>query len=299
MGLEITPTDATLAATVCGVNLAQLDDTTFEVIEDAWHEHGVLIFPEQHLDNEAHLAFTRRFGALEQSIRRTRTTGISNLSNVQADGSVAPPSSLQARFLVGNTYWHSDSSYKRVGAKASILAAHVVPTEGGETEWADMRAAYDALDDDRKAWLDDKIAVHDYAFSHAPYGGLEILNKDELSHLDPVEHPVVRIHPATGRKILFVGRHASHILGEDLEESRKLLADLTEQGAQPPRIYKHTWVAGDIVIWDNRCVLHRGHHWPEDQPRTMVRTTVAGDAPGNEWVAAGEANRPEVVQGEF
>lgn len=299
MALEITPTAATLGATVRGVDLNRLDDATFDDIEAAWHEHAVLIFPEQHLDDEAHLAFSRRFGALEQSIKRKRTTGISNLSNVQADGAVAPRSSLQARFLVGNTYWHSDSSYKRVGAKASILAAHIVPTEGGETEWADMRAAYDVLDDDRKAWLEDKIAVHDYAFSHAPFGGLEILNKEELSHLDPVEHPVVRTHSATGRKNLFVGRHASHILGEDKEESRQLLADLTEQGAQPPRTYKHKWAVGDIVIWDNRCVLHRGHRWPEDQPRIMVRTTVAGDVPGNEWAVPEEVIRDEVVQGEF
>ncbi len=299
MGLEVIPTDATLGATVRGVDLTRLDDGTFKKIEDAWHEHGVLIFPDQQLDDAAHLAFSRRFGALEQSIRRTRSTGISNLSNVQADGAVAPRSSLQARFLVGNTYWHSDSSYKRVGAKASILAAHIVPDTGGETEWADMRAAYDALDDDRKAWLEDKVAVHDYAFSHAPFGGLEILNKEELSHLAPVEHPVVRVHPATGRKNLFVGRHASHIRGEDLEESRKLLADLTEEGAQPPRLYKHIWQVGDIVIWDNRCVLHRGHRWPEDQARTMVRTTVAGEIAGNEWAIRSESPRDKVVQGEF
>ncbi len=299
MGMEVSPTDATLGATVRGIDLSKLDDATFGSIEDAWHEYAVLIFPEQRLDDDAHLAFSRRFGPLEQSIRRSRSTGISNLSNVQADGSVAPPSSLQARFLVGNTYWHSDSSYKKVGAKASILAAHIVPSEGGETEWADMRAAYDILDDERKAWLKDKIAVHDYAFSHAPFGGLEILNKDELSHLDPVEHPIIRTHPATGRKNLFVGRHASHILGEDLEESRMLLAELTDQGAQPPRIYKHQWQAGDIVIWDNRCVLHRGHRWPDDQPRTMVRTTVAGEAGNNEWALATSASGLEIVQGEL
>lgn len=299
MTLEITPTVATLGATVRGVDLGALDDATFADIEDAWHEYAVLVFPGQNLSDDAHLAFTRRFGRLEQSIRRTRSTGISNLSNVRADGTVAPPSSLQARFLVGNTHWHSDSSYKRVGAKASILAAHVVPEEGGETEWADMRAAYDALGTAMKDWLEDKIAVHDYAFSHAPFGGMEILDKDELSHLAPVEHPVVRVHPATGRKNLFVGRHASHILGEDLEESRRLLAELTERGARPPRTHKHRWTAGDIVIWDNRCVLHRGHRWPDDQPRTMVRTTVAGDDPDNEWALPEESLGATAVQGEF
>ncbi len=147
-----------------------------------------------------------------------------------------------------------------------------------------MRAGWDALDADMQSWLEDRTAVHDYRFSHAPFGGLEVLNEDELSHLPPVEHPIVRTHPATGRRNLFVGRHASHILGEDLDESRALLARLTDEAAQPPRTWKHKWRAGDLVIWDNRCVLHRGHRWPDDQARIMVRTTVAGDAADNEWV---------------
>ena len=299
MTLDIMPTEATLGAIVHGVDLNQRDNAKFEKIEEAWHQFGVLIFPAQYLSDEAHIAFTCRFGQLEQNIRRRRSTGVSNISNVQSDGNVAPLSSVQARFLVGNTYWHSDSSYKRVGAKASILAAHVVPDTGGETEWADMRAAYDILDDEMKDWLNDKIAIHDYAFSHAPIGGKEILNKEELSYLRPVEHPIVREHPATGRKNLFVGRHASHILEEDLENSRKLLSDLTAQGAQPPRTYKHKWVVGDIVIWDNRCILHRGHRWPHEQPRTMVRTTVAGDDINNEWALPENEATGAYAQGEL
>lgn len=282
--MQVTPCNATLGAEVTGVDLAALSDAQFSRIEAAWHEHAVLIFREQNLSDEEHLDFSRRFGRLEQSIRRSSTNGLGRLSNVDKDGNVAPPTSLQARFLVGNTFWHSDSSYKRVGAKASLLAAHVVPSEGGETEWADMRAAYDALDAGMKEWLEDRVAVHSYEFSHAPFGGMEILNADELSHLPPVEHPVVKVHPATGRKNIFAGRHASHILGEDLEASRALLARLTEEAAQPPRVYKHAWRVGDVVIWDNRCVLHRGHRWPDDQARIMVRTTVAGDDPDNEWV---------------
>jgi len=283
--MEFIPIDATLGATVRGVDLSQpMDDPTFATIESAWHEYAVLIFPEQHLSHDEHGAFSRLFGPLELSIRRNSPKLTGQLTNVQKDGTVAQPESLQARFLVGNTFWHTDSSYKRVGAKASILAAHVVPDIGGETEWADMRAAYDVLDDHMKAWLDDKVAVHSYEFSHKPYGGMEVLSRDELSHLPPVEHPVIRTHPATGRKNLFVGRHASHILSEDLDHSRKLLADLTDAGAQPPRTCRHTWKPGDIVIWDNRCVLHRGHRWPTDQARTMVRTTVAGDSANAEWL---------------
>jgi len=288
--MEIRRSDATLGAEIHGVDLSHpLSEADFAEIEAAWHEHAVLIIPGQGLSDAQHLDFTRRFGRLEQSIKRTVSTGLSRLSNVDRDGQVVPRSSLQARFLVGNTYWHSDSSYKRVGAKASILAAHVVPDEGGETEWADMRAGYDVLDAGMKDWLADKVAVHSYEFSHAPFGGMELLGPDELAHLGPVEHPVIRTHPATGRKNLFVGRHASHILGEDLEESRALLARLTNEAAQPPRTLKHKWRAGDLVIWDNRCVLHRGHRWPDDQARTMVRTTVAGDDPDNEWVLAESA----------
>lgn len=287
--MQIRHVDATVGAIVTEVDLRQpLSDADFAQIENAWHQRGVLLFPEQHLADEEHLAFTRRFGRLEMSIRRSGSN-LSRLSNVDKEGKVAPPSSLQARFLVGNTYWHSDSSYKSTGAKASLLAAHEVPTEGGETEWADMRAAYDALDPAMQVQLEDKIAVHSYEYSHKPFGGLEILGPEELKHLPPVEHAVVKVHPATGRKNLFVGRHASHILGEDFAESRALLERLTEEGAQSPRTWKHRWHAGDLVIWDNRCVLHRGHRWPDDQARIMARTTVAGDDPGNVWVMPGEA----------
>lgn len=288
MTLNFTACDATLGAIARGIDLNDpVDATTANDIRSAWHEYGVLIFPKQHLSGEAHLAFTRIFGDLEISIYRSRPSPLGRLTNVREDGSVAARSSLQARMLAGNTYWHSDSSYKRVGAKASLLAAQIVPKEGGETEWADMRAAYDVLSEDMKEWLDDKIAVHDYEFSHAPFGGMEVLNKEELAHLAPVEHPVIRTHRETGRKNLFIGRHASHILGEDLASSRKLLADLTDQAAQSPRTYKHTWSPGDVVVWDNRCVLHRGHSWPDGQARTMVRTTVAGDtlaSDKNEWI---------------
>ncbi len=284
MALNVKPTEATLGAVVTGLSLARMDQETFIRIQAAWHEHAVLIFPGQHLDDAEHLRFTRWFGELEQGIRSKGTLGISRLSNVASDGTVVSPEDLARRFQRGNMQWHTDSSYKRVGAKASILAAHVVPAVGGQTEWADMRAAYDVLDQEMKAYLDDKIAVHSYRFSHSWHGGLELLDDAELARLPPVEHPVVRIHPDTGRKNLFIGRHASHILGEELESSRELLRELTVAACQSPRTLKHDWTPGDIVIWDNRCVLHRGHEWPDDAARVMVRSTVAGDGASNEWV---------------
>lgn len=281
--MNITSCDATLGAIVRDVRLDALDNNTFASIELAWHRYAVLIFPEQHLSGEAHLEFSRRFGQLEKGIRQSAKPNLSQLTNVDEHGAVVPQDDLKKRFQLGNQQWHSDSSYKSVGAKASILAAHVVPGSGGETEWADMRAAYDALDENTRARLQGKTAVHSYQFSHTWHGGLEVLNDDELERLPPVEHPVIRTHPETGRLALFVGRHASHIVGEDLESSRALLARVTEEACQRPRTLKHSWSPGDIAIWDNRCVLHRGHDWPASEARVMVRTTVAGDENGNAW----------------
>ena len=285
--MHLEPTDATLGAVVTGVALNELTDADFGEIYDAWLEHAVLLFPDQALTDDEHLAFTRRFGRLEMGFNRSQARVVGRLSNVDADGTVATADSLRARFLRGNTDWHSDSSYKRIGAKASLLAAHVVPSTGGETEWADMRAAHDALDARRRGELEQKVAVHSYRFSHTPFGGLEVAG-DDLVHLPDVQHPVLRTHPETGRRVLFVGRHASHIIGEDLDESRALLRRLTEEACQPPRLWKHCWSPGDLVIWDNRSVVHRGHPWPDDEPRTMVRTTVAGDDPDNEWALLDE-----------
>ena len=284
--MRVEASGATLGATVTNVDLGQLDDEGFGAVLDAWHRHAVLVFPGQHLSDEQHIAFTRRFGRLERGLTRRSVGGLGRLSNVGKDGGAVDEENVQARFQRGNREWHSDSSYKSVGAKASILAAHVVPEEGGETEWADMRAAWDALDAERQGWLEDKVAIHSYRFSHTWHGGLDILNAEELEDLPPVPHPLLRTHPQTGRKSLFVGRHASHIVGEDLASSRQLLRDLTTNACVPPRIWGHRWQPGDIAIWDNRCVLHRGRPWPPGQARVMARSTVAGDDPDNEWAMA-------------
>ena len=286
---EITPTDATLGAVVSNVRLNALEDEAFQVIEEAWHAHAVLIFPDQHLSDEEQVAFSNRFGPLERSLTKTHTQGdpaIIHLSNVKKDGTLWGADSDTGRLLKGNNYWHTDSSYKRIPAKASLLRAKIVPKTGGETAFADMRAAYDALDPAMQDWLADKIAVHSYAYSQGRVGGTGGITQDEWDALPPVEQPVIRTHPATGRRNLYIGRHASHIVGEDRDESRKLLEELCSDACRPPRIHIHKWQAGDLVIWDNRCVLHRGLGHPPDQPRRMVRTTVAGDSDeANEWVA--------------
>ena len=282
--MEIVPSEATLGASIYDVNLHQLDDRTGKRIIEAWHEYGVLAFPEQHLDDEAHITFSRRFGPLERllttAIEGTKPE-IFRVANVRPDGTLDSAGGPYDTLNRGNRQWHSDSSYKRITSKASALRAHTLPSSGGETQFADMRSAYDALDTARKDWLADKLVVHDFAYSHGK--SADLMTAAERAALPPVAHPVVRIHEETGRKSLFIGRHASYIMGEDVERSRSLLRELTESACQPPRIFTHRWQVGDLVIWDNRCVLHRGRPWPTDEPRILFRTTVACDDPDNEW----------------
>ena len=286
--MQIQACNATLGAVITQIDLAHLSVEDFDELDLAWDKYAVLIFKDQHLTTEQQKAFSRHFGRLEKGLIQSSTNLLAHIGNVARDGRVVDADSLQVRFNKGNEQWHSDSSYKRVAAKASLLSARVVPSFGGETEWADQRAAYDELDDALKLWLDDKVAVHSYRYSHTWHGGLEILNEEDLALLPPVEHPIIRLHPRTGRKNLFVGRHASHIVGEDKQESRSLLKKLTLDATQPPRTFKHAWEVGDLVLWDNRCVLHRGHTFPLDEARDMVRTTIAGDDDDNEWAALDE-----------
>ena len=292
MGVRVKPSEATLGAVVTGVALSgDLDDDSFAEIMAAWHRHGVLLFPDQHLDDATQAAFSRRIGPLE-NVGMYRAEGqatftgepkiIANISNRRADGGLIEKDGDRSLMLKGNTFWHTDSSFKRVPAKASLLSARQVPSEGGETEWADMRAAWDALDGEMQARLEGKVAMHSYAYSQGLVGGTDLVG--DFSTLPPVEHALVPTHPVSGRKSLFIGRHASHIVGEDMEQSRALLARLCQDACRPPRVWKHHWRNGDAVLWDNRCVLHRGHSWPDGEVRDMVRTTVAGDAPGNEWL---------------
>ena len=285
--VRVEPMDATLGATVRGIDLREpLNDETFHEVRAAWFEHAVLVFPGQQLDEESHQAFSLRFGRLERmfNVRGEGIEVFAHLSNVREDGTLIEPDGSHALFLKGNSYWHTDSSFKPVPAKASLLSAGQVPSKGGETEFADMRAAWDRLDPEMQARLERKVAVHSYHYSQGKVGGLNVLSDADLDNLPPVEHPVVRTHPETGRKNLYIGRHASHIVGEEVETSRELLEALCDEACRPPRVISHRWAAGDLVIWDNRCVLHRGRPYPPDQPRQMRRTTVAGEVADNSWV---------------
>lgn len=288
--MRIEPGEGTLGAVVRDARLSALGDGEWRRIEDAFHRHAVLVFPEVHLREAEHIAFIRRFGPLERTLsQRTERQEISLLSNVGKDGAVAKPDDKLGLFLKGNRSWHTDSSFKKVGAKASLLRAVEVPANGGDTEWADMRAAWDALDLETQQRLEGLTAVHSYAWSQGQQvGGATILTSAEWDALPPVEHPVVRTHPATGRKNLYVGRHASHVVGMEVERGRALLRQLTDDACQPPRLFRHQWRRGDLAVWDNRCVLHRGHPWSFAERRVMKRTTVAGEG-DNPWAIGGEA----------
>jgi alpha-ketoglutarate-dependent taurine dioxygenase len=283
---------ATLGAVVTGVDLRTIDDAAFARIEAAFHARGVLVFPGQHLDDAEHLAFSRRFGALERSIVAPppgEPDGLVGIGNALGDGTfVSDPDHQVTLAMKANAYWHSDSSYKQPSAKVSLLSARVLPSAGGDTEFADMRAAYDALDDATRARIDGLVASHSYLVAQARVGGTYAMSDEERARLEPVEHPLVRVHAPTGRRSLFVGRHVFAIRGMADDDAVALVDALTDAACQPPRVFRHSWGPGDLVAWDNRCVLHRGHPWDLSEPRVLKRATVTDDVVGasNRWAVS-------------
>jgi len=275
MTLTITPTGATLGANVTGVDLAKLDDAEWVDIELAFHTHAVLIFPGQHLSEAAQIGFGRRFGSIEQLVADREIVPI---SNQRTDGTLMKDDEHGMQLMRGNEGWHTDSSYMPLAAKASILSAHVVPSAGGQTEWADMRAAYDALDVVTKACIAELSAYHSLYFSQGRIGHKAAVGSSYGFHTeDPPLRPLVKVHPVTGRKSLFIGRHAYGIPGLAPDESEKLLDGLVTFACQAPRTYSHAWQPGDVVVWDNRCVLHRARPFDYREPRVMKHTRVSGD----------------------
>ena len=287
MGLTITSIDHSFAGRVDGVDLSRpVDDDVFARIRDAFHRHAVLVITGQDaLEDAAQVAFSQRFGPLERSIRFDKSGGgqlpeISNLTNVDEDGSLYPLDDSRARYHAGNEMWHTDSSFKPVPANASLLSGRVVPPEGGDTEFADARAAYDALSAARKAEIDDLVVEHSIIYSRSLMGGDVIFNEADRAALPPVHQTLVRTHPETGRKALYTGSHASHVIGWPGEKGRAVLKELLDHTVQARFVWRHRWSAGDLVMWDNRSVLHRARPYPADRyPRIMRRTTVAGDGP--------------------
>jgi len=275
MPLDIRPASSTLGAHVRGVKIAALDPETWRAIEEAFHEHAVLIFPDQHLSRAEQTAFARRFGDLDSLVARTGTVPISNLL---PDGRLRDEDDDVMRILRGNEGWHTDSSYMPVSAKASMLCAEIVPEAGGETEWADMRAAYEALDEDVRQRIAGLCAHHSLAYSQARIGHTEHGAFRYGFEVDEAPlRPLVKHHPVTGRPALFIGRHAYGIPGLSDEASTALLDELLDFACQPPRILRHTWAPGDVAVWDNRCLLHRARPYDGQAPRVLHHSRIAGE----------------------
>ncbi len=285
MGILVTPVQGDFVARVTGLDLSnQLDEGDFGQVRDAFHRYAVVVFPEQALTDDEQIAFSERFGPLEMSLRKDRQRRIDNprisdISNVDEKDRVFDPDDERAIYNAGNRLWHSDSSFKRVPAMASLLSGREVPPEGGETEYADLRGAWDALPPDRQRGLESLVAEHSFVYSRGLIG-YDQFTDAERAAVPPVPQAVVRTHPATGRKSLYLGSHASHILGRPVDEGRALLRELLEFATQPQFVYRHVWRQHDLVMWDNRCALHRGRPWDERRyRRVMHRTTVAGAGP--------------------
>lgn len=273
---DVTPVDASFGAVVTGLKLTNLGEDAWRDLYATWLDYALLIFPDQHLQRDEQIEFARRFGKLEFDIIA--------ISNVKSDGSlrIEKDNDDVMKILKGNMGWHADSTYMPVQAKGAVFTAEVVPTIGGQTGWADMRAAYDALDGHTRATVEGLSAYHSLHYSQSKLGHETRKQDGEYNgyglHDGPVpRRSLVKTHPETGRKSLLIGRHAHNIPGMDRAESERFLEDLVAFACQPPRVYHHDWKPGDAVIWDNRCLLHQATPWDMTQPRVMWHSRIAGD----------------------
>jgi alpha-ketoglutarate-dependent 2,4-dichlorophenoxyacetate dioxygenase len=287
MGIAIRQIHPVFVGEVSGIDVAgPLSPEDVATIEAGMDRHAVLVFPDQRLTDEQQMAFSRHFGPLEDARggnitrledKRLRV-GMNDVSNLGRDGRPLERESRQRLFNLGNMLWHSDSSFRAIPAKYSLLSARVVNPVGGNTEFADMRAAYDALDADTRAAIEDHVCEHSLMYSRGSLGFVDY-SEEEQAMFRPVRQRLVRTHPVTGRRSLYLSSHAGAIVGMPTPEARILLRELTEHATQPRFVYAHAWRPWDLVMWDNRQVMHRVRRYDERQPRDMRRTTVAGDAP--------------------
>ena len=283
-----------IAGEVSGIDITKpISREDVAAIEAGMDRYAVLVFRDQAVTDEQQMAFTLNFGAIENARGGNITkpadlrlaTGMNDVSNLGKDGKPLQRDSRQRLFNLGNLLWHSDSSFRAIPAKYSLLSARIVNPKGGDTEFADMRAAYDALDGEGKAEVEDLICEHSQLYSRGSLGFTEWTD-EERDLMRPVRQRLVRTHPVTGRKSLYLSSHAGTILGQPTPQARILLRDLNEHATQPKFVYVHKWKRHDLVMWDNRQTMHRGRRYDETQARDVRRTTVAGDAPTVAQVAA-------------
>jgi len=275
--MNITPVKKKpFGAVVTGIELSDLNDETFSLIQAALLKYGFLLFPTQFLSDQENIEFGQRFGELE--------FGASPMSNQEklAEGHYEKIFSIESQRMrtnVGNEAWHTDSTYKPISSKCAMLSAVTVPTEGGETELADMRAGYAALDQAMRDRIENLSAYHSTQYSQAnDLGDFPPQDTDSIYHGEAYLRPLVKVHPETGIKNLFVGRHAFGIPGLTRIESRQLLKELLEfVVSEPSRVFSHKWQPGDTLLWDNRALLHRARSYDYGSARVLIGTRVAGD----------------------
>jgi alpha-ketoglutarate-dependent 2,4-dichlorophenoxyacetate dioxygenase len=268
-GGEVSGIDAGLRLAVAAIR----------AISDAIDQYAVLVLRDQELDDERQLSFARHFGEIEAprsarpGTKRRLRPEVSDISNLDENHRLRAADDPRRFDQLGNRLWHTDGSFRRVPAALSMLYAHKVPSRGGETEFADLRAAWDALPEKTKAEVEDLVALHDIAYSRSQIGFTELLF-GEREVLPPVPQRLVRVHPGSKRKTLYIAAHASHIVGRPVPEGRLLLRDLIEFATQRRFVHSHVWRKGDLVIWDNRCTMHRGRPFDESETRDLHRVTT-------------------------
>jgi alpha-ketoglutarate-dependent 2,4-dichlorophenoxyacetate dioxygenase len=288
MPVLIHPLHPVFVGEVAGVDCSRpLSHEEVAAIEAGMDQYAVLVFREQNITDDEQLAFTRHFGELESyttagHIRRREEQrlgpGVADFSNLDKDGQIMSAEDRVWFFKLGDRLWHSDSSFRPVPAKYSLLSGRVIPSWGANTEFADMRAAYDALDERTKAEVAELVCEHSLIYSREAIGFTD-LTPEEIAAFRPVHQPLVRTHPVTGRKSLFLAAHAGAIVGWTIPEARMFLRDLTEHATQREFVYSHEWRPFDLVMWDNRQTMHRARRFDHNEVRDVRRTTLGGDAP--------------------
>ena len=291
MDLAATPLHPLFAARLAGADLSHpVNESLARAIERAMDEYAVCVLPDQELDDERQIAFARLYGPLEVSPPVQQKSGgigfnarvkhreIFDVSNLDEQGAILDKGDSRTIYRLGNQLWHTDSSFRQKSAAWSMLHARVIPPAGGDTEFADTRAAYDALPETMKRRLDGLVAEHSIWHSRGKLGGYTP-TEAERTLRPPARHPLVRRHPGSGRNALYIASHASHIIGMPVDDGQALLAELIAHATQPRFVYVHKWRLGDLVIWDNRCTMHRATPFAATgHVRDMRRTTVIDTA---------------------
>lgn len=282
MTIAVQPLHPSFGAEIAGVDIAAgVDAATFAEVRAAFEEYSVLLFRGQKVDDESQIVFSEQFGPLEKTVAAnpSRGTVFARQSNVDMDsGAIIAKDDRRMKYQAGNYLWHSDSSFKQVPSLCSILSTREVPPEGGNTEFVSTRAPYDLLPEERKAELEGLVVEHSLVYSRG-LTGFELTEK-EKAELPTARQRLVRANPVNGRKGLMIGAHAARIVGWPEEKGRALLDELLALATRPEACYSHAWRDGDLIVWDNRCCLHRATPYDSSRyRRLMQRTTIAGDGP--------------------